>query len=112
MTPSDAATSVVTATLGFGPDDYVSSEDIYAGYLMGTYRLCKFTGVAGGRYELTKQYLFRLAADNTPLTFDDDYRHFTPGVHLRYDITPDIIARASWNNTRRSSGVELVHKSR
>ena len=85
---------------GFGPGNYISSEDIYAYYLQGTYKVGQLTAIAGARYEMTDQQLFRLANDNvTPISVDDDFAHTMPSIHVRYDFTPQIIGRVSWTNT-------------
>lgn len=88
-----------TEHLGFGVGDYIASEDMNAFYGQGSYRVGKFTVLGGIRWEVTDVSLLRLNNENTPVTFNVDYNHTMPSLHLRYDFTPNLVARASWSNT-------------
>jgi TonB-dependent receptor len=88
-----------TEQLGFGIGDYVGAEDMTAFYGQGTYKLGKLTVLGGVRFETTKVKLKRLNNETNLVTLGDDYNHVMPSIHFRYDITDDIIARASWSNT-------------
>ena len=80
---------------------YYAFEDIYAGYLMGSYTKDKLTMIAGGRYERTDENYNRLTAPTGGFykEFSDSYSHFMPSFHVKYALKKDMFLRASWTNT-------------
>jgi len=87
--------------------DFVADEDVYAGYLMGTWSEGPWQVIAGLRIEHTDY-----SAKGNELDFDDqgnlsvresrvssDYTNLLPGLHLRYELRDDMVLRAAWTNT-------------
>ncbi|AZZ44840.1 TonB-dependent receptor [Pseudomonadaceae bacterium SI-3] len=82
--------------------DFDMSEDINAAYFMNTLDLDKWRIIAGLRYEGTE-----FSAKGTGLrdgefeavSSDNRYEHWLPGLHARYELTPDTFVRAAWTNT-------------
>lgn len=82
--------------------DFDMSEDINAAYLMNTLDMDKWRIIAGLRYEGTE-----FKAKGTGLrddqfeavSSDNRYDHWLPGLHARYELTPDTFVRAAWTNT-------------
>lgn len=82
--------------------DFDMSEDINAAYFMNTLDLYKWRIIAGLRYEGTE-----FSAKGTGLrdgefeavSSDNRYEHWLPGLHARYELTPDTFVRAAWTNT-------------
>ncbi|MGE6527885.1 TonB-dependent receptor [Pseudomonas sp. NPDC077382] len=82
--------------------DFDMSEDINAAYFMNTLDLDKWRIIAGLRYEGTE-----FSAKGTGLrdgefeavSSDNRYDHWLPGLHARYELTPDTFVRAAWTNT-------------
>ncbi|MDR2675739.1 MAG: TonB-dependent receptor, partial [Opitutaceae bacterium] len=89
-------------------------EDIYAGYLMAKTVIGRAGILAGVRYEKTDVWGTghekvgsypnitdpheRLAAEfRDRVTHRGAYEHFFPSVHIKYAITPNLLARASWS---------------
>lgn len=91
--------------------DFKADVTIQAYYGMATLRTGAFTLIAGGRYEVADTSFERLAEDGVGgfQSFDGSSSHFLPSVHLRYDITPELIARASWSNTTSRPDPENVY---
>ncbi|WP_165967360.1 TonB-dependent receptor [Luteimonas aestuarii] len=85
--------------------DYSASEDVHAGYVRFDANWDKLTMVAGLRYERTStegnatSYLVPENEDPiiTPQSSSRDYGNLLPSVHLRYEMTPDSIFRASYS---------------
>lgn len=86
---------------------FKAEEDIYAGYAMYTFSLGKFGGIAGARLEHTQATYTTYTFDTDPLTGDDlppaltvrkrSYTNVFPTVQLRYNLTPSLIARATYS---------------
>ena len=92
------------------PDEYLAqnykaNEDIVAGYAMITYDLNdQFTVLAGARIEQTTiEYTGNQVLNEdefvSEITASQNYSNVIPGVHLKYSIVKDLIARAAWTNT-------------
>ena len=85
--------------------NYTASEDIIAGYAMVTYDLSDaFTVLAGARVEQTSiEYTGNQVLNEEELisevTASQDYTNFLPGLHLKYNFTKNLVARAAWTNT-------------
>jgi iron complex outermembrane recepter protein len=98
----------------------ILEEGVDAAYLMGTVRLGRFSAVTGVRGEWvkthTKFYTAAPAAKRTPIAVEPDpllrayrdylpsvingrYHKFFPSLHLAYDVTSNIKARASFSNS-------------
>lgn len=86
---------------------FKAEEDIYAGYAMYTFSLGKLGGLAGARVEHTQAtyqtYSYDLNSDGDPIppfaltTRTRDYTNIFPTVQLRYDVTPRLLARATYS---------------
>ena len=80
-------------------DDYVSNEDIFAAYAMGSVVVGEFTILGGVRVEQTDfetegfEVVFNedgeVEAVN-PLEADNDYTDILPSLHIRYDVSPQM----------------------
>lgn len=87
--------------------DFRAEEDVYAGYLMGTYQTGPWQFIAGGRFEHTEYSAdgneIDIAEDGTvllrPRSVKNDYSNFLPAFHARYDINDDMVLRGAWTNT-------------
>ncbi|GGB40992.1 TonB-dependent receptor [Sphingomonas metalli] len=82
--------------------DYRLREDVYAGYVQGSYRIGTLTLLAGLRYERTEvesQAARTLRGVLSPVENGGGYGNWLPGVHLRWDIMPDVVFRAAYTNT-------------
>lgn len=86
--------------------DYDASEKTAAGYIMGTLTLGAHTILGGVRYEHVKwenenykvSYLGGSASYN--LTEQgDSYGNWLPSIHLRHELTPNLIMRESYNRS-------------
>ncbi len=106
-------------------DDYTATEDIYSAYGMLEYRVNRWTLLGGVRYEGTKfemlEYAFIEPIDGDPffeeVVTKNDYNNWFPGVHIKYDISPQLIARFAWTNTIRrpnyntmAAGIEIIQE--
>lgn len=116
------ATTLQNSTI----DDGVASEDVYAGYIMGGVALGKLNILTGLRMEATRleatgnieelspEEVARRNAWTGPLTDAEierrntaqygnlrtakgSYNDYFPGIHLRYELRPGLVARASWS---------------
>lgn len=82
--------------------DYALSEDVYAGYLQASLRIDTLTLLAGMRYEHTRvssDGQRSVAAGLVPAHNEGSYGNWLPGVHLRWNVTPQLVLRAAWTNT-------------
>ena len=83
-------------------DDWESTEDITAGYLMGGTTVGRLNVLAGARLERTR-YENRGNELNgvtvRPVRRGRSYENLLPGVHLRYDLDRQTVVRASWSNS-------------
>ena len=88
--------------------DAIVTEDVYAGYIMGSYQAGKLTATGGVRMEATTTTSERYRFVNDP-TFDNaqislqeaenDYIDWLPSLHLVYRFTDRFQARGAWSNT-------------
>jgi len=83
-------------------DDWESTEDITAAYVMGGTTLGRLNVLAGARLERTR-YENRgneLSGTNVrAVRRGRSYENLLPGVHLRYDLDRQTVLRASWSNS-------------
>ena len=83
-------------------EDFVMNEDITSAYLMNTFERGSWRAIVGVRYEETE-----FEAKGTGLrdelyesiTLNNDYDHWLPGVHVRYELTDASQLRFAWTNT-------------
>lgn len=78
------------------------AEDVYAGYVQGRLQLGRLNALGGVRYERTSiSGLGRYADPRRPAvtrtTREGDYDDYFPSLHLRYDVSRQLIARASYS---------------
>ncbi len=100
-------------------ENFLTKEDVYAGYIMTEQKLSdNFTVLAGVRIEHTKT-----SATGNSINFDKDgdfesfspitdkgsYTNILPSIHLKYNFTPNSVVRFAYTNTiARPNYVELV----
>jgi len=86
-------------------EDFDSDENIYSFYVMTEISSDEsYSLILGGRVEHTvfETQGFRADEDTGELvkTYSDkDYTNWLPGIHYRYNLSEDLIFRASWTNT-------------
>lgn len=83
-------------------EDYTIDEDIYAAYALADWRMGGLDVLAGVRIEHTGQDSTGTRQEDGEFIPSDEssaYTNFLPGVHLRYEVSPDFLLRFSWNNT-------------
>ncbi|GAB1488238.1 TonB-dependent receptor [Opitutaceae bacterium] len=94
-----------------------TSEDIYAGYLMGTATFRRLDLVTGFRVEHTDyageanqiETVGGVISAIHPQRYTSRYTNVLPGLHLNYRITPRFLVRASLNKTlARPNGLDLL----
>ena len=97
------ASSATTAGLVADLTGYFrATEDIYAGYLMYSADSGPFGFVAGARVEKTRARYSSYSFDQNDMnlglaTRKRDYTNVFPTVQLRYELTPQVIARATYS---------------
>jgi len=91
--------------------DFKANVTIQAYYGMATFRHGPFTIIGGGRFETADTSFERLGANPGSgfQRFEGSSSHFLPSVHLRYDVTSNLVARASWSNTTARPDPENVY---
>jgi TonB-dependent receptor len=95
-----------TVAESFGVDFEVS-EDVTAGYVMGTVDFDRAIVTGGVRLERTESdfsafdLIFLDGDAETPVrvTGDKSYTHWLPSLHLRMELRDDLLLRAAWTNT-------------
>jgi TonB-dependent receptor len=94
----NANRALFTRTVAARSGDYSVSEDVYAAYGQGSYRIGTFTALAGIRYEKTEvsSDAFR---GTTPVQNSGEYDNWLPSVHLRWDAMENVTVRGAWTNT-------------
>lgn len=89
-------------------DDWISTEDVTAGYAMAGTTLGKTNLMAGTRMERTeftttgKELEFDASGDfvgTRAVRGSRSYTNWLPGVYLRHDATKQMVVRASWSNS-------------
>ncbi len=86
-------------------NDNTAGEDIYAGYFMGNVKLGKLSALGGVRVERTDTSGTGVVIDRTKTaiaerfgtskTVTGSYTNTFPGLHLRYEVMPRLLLRAS-----------------
>ncbi|MCO8044436.1 TonB-dependent receptor [Acinetobacter bohemicus] len=98
---------------GLNPNDYVvadgsiindfkSNEDIQAAYVMNTVDLDQLRVIAGLRYENTNFEARGFEFNDDVITatkYKNDYDHWLPSLHLRYQLADNAYLRAAWTNS-------------
>ncbi len=102
------------------PDEFLKqnftvSENVFAGYLMINQKLSKKLGILTGvRLEHT---LFKALANDIEegssvvgrINARESYNNFLPGIHFKYELSPETILRFAWTNTlSRPNYVDMV----
>ena len=83
-------------------NDFKSNEDIQAAYLMNTVDFDQLRVIAGLRYENTqfKARGFEFNDDViTSTQYENDYDHWLPSLHFRYQLADNAYLRAAWTNS-------------
>jgi TonB-dependent receptor len=83
-------------------DDWKSTEDVAAGYVMGGATVGPLNAIAGVRYESTEYNNAGnevTGATAKAVSRGRTYTNYLPGAYLRYDLNPQTILRASWSNS-------------
>ncbi|MWV15172.1 TonB-dependent receptor [Pseudomonas sp. L-22-4S-12] len=83
-------------------NDFDMSEDIDAAYLMNTVDIDDLRIIAGLRYEGTEFEAKGTGirdGDYQAIEADNDYHHWLPGLHARYQLNKDTQLRAAWTNS-------------
>ena len=98
---------------GLNPNDYVvadgsiindfkSNEDIQAAYVMNTVDLDQLRVIAGLRYENTNFEARGFEFNDDVITatkYENDYDHWLPSLHFRYQLADNAYLRAAWTNS-------------
>jgi TonB-dependent receptor len=82
--------------------DYRVDEDVLAGYGQGSVKLGPVTLLAGLRYERTEIGSTGIRTQGTTLSAvqtGSSYDNWLPGVHVRWDVNPQVVFRAAYTNT-------------
>ena len=101
--PQDVAENTMVSLV----EDYTASEDVLAGYLMGTRDIGNLRVIAGARVERTKfdatGWMVDLDEDGalsaSPTASSTSYTSVLPGLHLRYDTGNDWVLRGAVTKT-------------
>lgn len=85
-------------------EDFSLTEDVLAGYVMGGSQFGRLNVIGGVRverteFETTGNELDLVNETATARTASRSYTNVLPGVHFRYDLTKNLVARASWSNS-------------
>ncbi len=86
-------------------NDYRAQEDVTAAYGMGTLRFGRTTLITGLRMEHntfeSRTYRYNSNAPASPTTVDAkrDYTMWLPGLHLRHELSRNLILRESYNRS-------------
>lgn len=85
-------------------EDFSIEEDVTAGYVMGGMTSGRLNVLGGVRVERTKfsttgNELDLVNEVSTRRTASRSYTNVLPGVHLRYDVSKNLVLRASWSNS-------------
>jgi TonB-dependent receptor len=84
-------------------EDFSLSEDVLAAYVMGGTSIGRINLLGGLRVERTQfsttgRQLDLDTETATWATASRSYTNWLPGVHLRYDVTKNLVLRAAWSN--------------
>jgi TonB-dependent receptor len=86
-------------------DDWVSHEDVFAAYFMGSTTVRKSTFMAGIRVERTEFDTTgkRVDLENEVVLGTEssakDYTNWLPGLYWRHDLSDNVLVRASYSNS-------------
>ncbi len=118
--PRKYKTTYVDSPVDYIGDNFVASEDIYAGYVQLSQNLGKkFFALTGLRFENTKiNYtgnILRFNKDGvlqlpvTPQSKSDSYLNILPSLHLKYDASESSVVRAAVTTSlARPNYIDLV----
>jgi len=82
--------------------DYNIIEDVYAGFLQGTYSSGGLTVIGGVRYEHTQvdsDSVRDVDGEYVPVSDSGSYGNWLPSLHLRYNLGEKWVLRGAWTNT-------------
>ena len=83
-------------------NDFKSNEDIQAAYVMNTIDLDQLRVIAGLRYENTNFEARGFEFNDDVITatkYENDYDHWLPSLHFRYQLADNAYLRAAWTNS-------------
>nr|MBI1231158.1 TonB-dependent receptor [Cytophagales bacterium] len=89
----------------YAPGNYNATENITAAYVMADHQISeRLSAIAGLRLEHTAiDYtgnIFNIDDETvSPTSGDQSYANFLPGLHFKYDQSPNTIFRFAWTNT-------------
>jgi TonB-dependent receptor len=100
-------------------EDFDASDEITAAYIMGTYERGIHSLIFGVRFEefkwdATNKIASYLGDNPTIVTRDFGYSEsfFLPGVHLRHELTNNIVLRESYNRSYARPELEQLARGR
>ncbi len=84
-------------------EDFSLTEDVLAAYIMAGSQIGRLNLIAGLRmertdFETTGNELDLDAETATPRTASHSYTNWLPGLYLRYDVSKQLVLRASWSH--------------
>lgn len=84
-------------------EDYTIEENINAAYVMNSIDIDRWRLMFGVRYEGTEQSAqgteYNADLDQfSPVQAENDYDHWLPGLHARYQLNDDTQVRMAWTN--------------
>ena len=83
-------------------NDFKSNEDIQAAYVMNTIDIDQLRVIAGLRYENTNFEARGFEFNDDVITatkYENDYDHWLPSLHFRYQLADNAYLRAAWTNS-------------
>ena len=95
-------------------NDYQATEEIAAGYVMGTLKVGRTTVVAGLRAEnntfSSETYRYNSGTPSAPTRIrrERDYTVYLPGLHLRHELRKNLILRESYNRSYSRPDVDRL----
>jgi TonB-dependent receptor len=97
-------------------EDWTSNEDVFAGYAMAGLTQGRANWIAGVRYERTafdtqgNQYRNGVI---TPTSASRRYDNVLPGLHFRYDVSKQLVLRASYSQSlvRPAFGETAIYRN-
>ena len=91
--------------------DFISNEDVIAGYIQNTFEWDKGVVVAGVRYEHTSWDSSAFDQDSNPTFADNDYGFLAPSVTVKYYLSDTLQLRgAVWRGLSRPGFKETAPK--
>ncbi|RZO69538.1 MAG: TonB-dependent receptor [OM182 bacterium] len=83
-------------------EDYITEEDVFALYGMGTFEVGQARIVAGLRYENVQTDSSAYDADGNATSASSDHSFWAPSINVKYLLSEDLVLRAAaWRSTSR-----------